>query len=330
MWFKQITCDGCFNNLVSIGRHNKYYVANVLNFNGHEICQNRFYADSMKCEISVGDRTFLYLLEKLDARKWLTFCCFSCAEKYSKSKNCCLFYYDEQLCSVAYITPHQAEINQMIGNPNNPILYDKILEWDWFCQFYDTIDLSQYAGNTTFPVLNLREVKLVAPTIYTLKEMAFMISSPTFMKSYFGYFNSDMAEKNKSCYLNNTELNLKELEEAYGRRAKIEWHIVDSYDYFIGFLHLTKLSHYFPDKWVLQFGLKPEFENKGIMTMCLLAALKWAKSEGCSDIYAISEIYNKASYALFQKLPYCVEKTVSIMFDQYAGNREMFVYHITL
>ena len=331
MWFNQITCDNCFKILTTLGRHNKYYVAEVQDFQSRPRPQTQYVVGAMSREIRVGEKTYSYLTANLDSQKWLTFCCVDCAIIYAHEHNCLLFYFDEQQYSVAYVTPHQAEINTILGKPKAFSIPDEsIAEWDWFCQFYDTKDISQYGVSDTFPAMSLTNVNLIQPTARTIKEVGMMVSDQAFMKSYYGYYSEELSQKNRNSFCNSPEKNLAEFNLKYGRRAQIDWHIVDKTNNFVGFIHLTKLSNFMQDEWVLEFGLLPQYESQGIMTQCVLAVLRWAKAEGCQDVYAISEIFNNGSHAIFQKLPYTVEQSVTQMSDQYAGFRRMHFYHIKL
>lgn len=328
MWFKQITCDSCYKVITVIDRHNKYYVSDIIEFKKNSI--NTLSSDF---NIKVNARTCLYCYktQPLNSEKWLTFCSKECAIKYSKEKNCVLYYFDEEYCSVAFVLPHQNEINASLRKPHNtPNLDSSIAEWDWYSQFYDVADLSEYGNNCHFPTLSIGNYQLVEPSVASIQEMGRVISQADFMRLYYGYYDPTLAMKHRDSFVNKAQDQLFEFKSKFGRRQQIDWHIVDKTGKFIGFVHLTKLYPAFMGEWVLEFGLKSEYEGKGIMTNSVTTILNWARQHGCKDVYAISEIYNKGSHSLFRRIPFNVEESTAKMNDQYAGFRDMYNYHIVL
>ena len=157
-----------------------------------------------------------------------------------------------------------------------------------------------------------------------------MINTKEFRRMYYGSYEKVFAESQRKDMLLNVDNLLDEYKVQYGRRIQIDWHIISDNDDFVGFIHLTRLYHAMMGEWVIEFGLRPEYEHQGIMTRAVEIVLDWAKDQGCGDIYAISEVFNEKSHAIFNRLNYPVEKTKTSMWDQHAGERLMNYYHIKL
>ena len=328
MWFKQITCDSCYSVIPVIDRHNKYYVSDVIEFKKDSI---NVPLPDFNIKVNSGAHQYCYKTQPLNPEKWLTFCSKECAIEYSSKRNCVLFYFDEDLCTVAFVSPYQKEINASLGKPLNSATPDSsIAEWDWFVQFYDVIDLSEYGDCESFPILFAENYQLAEPSIATTKEMGMIISQADFMRLYYGYSDQKLAQEISDSFVYKAQEQLKEFKSKFGRREQIDWHIVDKVGNFVGFIHLTKLYPALIGEWVLEFGLNPQYEGKGIMTNSVISVLNWARKQGCKDVYAISEIFNKGSHSIFRRIPFNVEESIVNMDDQYAGLRNMYNYHIIL
>jgi GNAT superfamily N-acetyltransferase len=237
--------------------------------------------------------------------------------------NCLLFYYDENDHSVAFITPHLKEINREIQElPFTPLL---IMEWPadrWFQQPRDFQDMSMYGTNTTYPTMSLSRVNLIVPNREMVPSLIKMFTTPSFAKSYFGCaYQTKMESITKMTADEFVESAL----EDFGRRAGIDWFITDKKNNFVGFIHLTQKYVGIPNKWVLEFGVRPECQGQGIMSEVLPAVVSFARREGCDEpIYAVSEVFNTACHKLFRKFPNVQEQRAS-MNNMIVGGRDIFI-----
>lgn len=327
MWFKQITCDTCFVVMPEINRHNKYYVADILLNDSVRNESNRKVTINNNCLdlIVSGTGGFLHIKTgAFSSDKWMTFCCSQCAFDFSKSNNEALLFFSDENQAVSLIIPNSEDFN------NSLIPIPEWSEFDWFCQFYDIIDLTTFGTSSVFPEFAFDNVKLTTPSISSTKSLINMINTKEFRRMYYGSYEKVFAESQRKDMLLDVDNLLDEYKVQYGKRIQIDWHIISDNDDFAGFIHLTRLYHAMMGEWVIEFGLRPEYEHQGIMTRAVEIVLDWAKDQGCGDIYAISEVFNEKSHAIFNRLNYPVEKTKTSMWDKHAGERLMNYYHIKL
>lgn len=327
MWFKQITCDTCFAVMPEITRHNKYYFADLLYSKSvHGIGDRNVTISNNSLELTVkGKNGFSQIrTSTFSPKNWMTFCCSKCASEFSKINNIVLCFFSEDNQSVSLIHPCLEDFN------NVPIPIPEWSEFDWFCQFYDIIDLTSFGTSSTFPEFTIEDVRLTYPSLTTTMALINMINTKEFRTMFYGSYDKQFAEKQKREMLRNVRNLVNEFNTNYGRRAQIDWHIINANNDFLGFIHLTKLYQAIPDEWVLEFGLRPEYEHRGIMTRAIKIVLDWIKSQGCEDVYAISEIFNEKSHSLFGRLNVPVKTSRASMWDEHAGERLMYNYHIKL
>lgn len=336
--FKQMTCDTCYRPLPNIGRHNRYYFCKIEEFervSKSEFLQKqakynnpyepRFNYDTSEWS-QIHDYVYCYKLEGYPkANSYSTwFCCKECALEAAIRMNCILFYYDEKDQSVAMITPQQKEINCEINEPPyTPLL---MMAWSadqWLQQPKDYHDLSMYGDNSVYPTLSLSKVNLIAPLRTMVPAFKKMFTTPSFVKSYFGNASSDRLQ---AIVIPDNYDEYAKID--FGRRVEISWFITDKFSNFVGFIHITKKYKALLYKWVLEFGIIPEYQRRGIMSEVLPAILSFAKREGCNEpIYAVSEDFNIACHRLFRKIPN-VQEYRNYMSDQYAGGRMMRIFVI--
>ena len=329
MWFHQITCDTCFTVMTEITRSNRYYFADIVE--KVIFCDNNSYNkterlsdNSLYLHVNGNGLSYRIKTSSFVPDNWCTFCCMKCAFAYAKKRNKVLMFFDEDLFTLSLIMPDTG------GGDEKPILVPEWPEWEWFCQFYDVINLSAFGTNSTFPEFILGDINLLEPTRTSTESLFNMVYAEDFMVMYFGSYERDFAESRKRAALSELDKNTADFQINFGRRAQIDWHIHDMNGIFVGFVHLTKLYHAIPGEWVLEFGLLPTYEHRGIMTRSINEVLTWAKQQGCTDIYAVSEIYNEGSHSIFKKLKYQVEITQNYMSDEHSGFRLMYNYHVSL
>lgn len=338
--FKQITCDTCYRPLSNIGRHNRYYFCKIEEYervSKREFLRNqakysnpyepRFNYDTSEWS-QLHDYVYCYKFDNYpQANGYSTwFCSKECALEASIRMNCILFYFDEDDKSVAMITPQLKEINLEIQeSPYTPLL---MMAWpaeQWLQQPHDFQDLSMYGTNSAYPTLSLSKVNLVEPTREMVPYLQKMFTTPSFVKSYFGNASSDILQAISEMIPNNYDESAK---IDFGRRAEISWFITDKQNNFVGFIHITQKYRALPYKWVLEFGVCPEYQGHGIMSEVLPAVVAFARREGCDEpIYAVSEDFNIACHKLFRSFSNVQEYT-KLMNDQYAGGRMMHLFII--
>ena len=338
--FKQMTCDTCYRPLPNIGRHNRYYFCKIEEFkkvskNDYIRNQSKYtnpYEPRFNYDIStlspLHDYVYCYKFDsypQVDGYStW--FCSKECAYEASKHKNCILFYYDENEASVAILTPQLKEINQETKrSPYTPLLMTTWPAEQWLQQPKDFNDLSIYGDNTVFPTLSLSKVNLIAPNRAMVSSLRKMFTTPSFARNYFGNSSPAILKAIAGMIPDNYDESAK---IDFGRRSEISWFITDKNNSFLGFIHITQKYKALPYKWVLEFGIIPEYHGRGIMSEVLPAVVAFAKREGCDEhIYAVSESYNLACHKLFRKFPN-VQEYKRIMNDQYAGGRMMHIFVI--
>lgn len=327
MWFKQITCDTCFSVMPQIDRNNKYYYADILCNNiVHDKTDRRVTINNNCLELTIkGNNRALHInTSTFLPERWMSFCCFNCALKYSRIHNKAMLYFSNENQCVSLVLPNLEDFN------NSPIPIPDWSEFDWFCQFYDIIDLSSFGTSSVFPEFMLDNIRLTSPSVSSTVSLINMTSTEKFRTMYYGSYDRLFAERQKNEMLSNVTSLIEEYKCNFGRRAQIDWHLVDLNNTFVGFVHLTKLYPAMPNEWVLEFGLQPEYEHRGIMTRAVKLVLEWAKLQGCEDVYAISEYFNKKSHSIFDRLNVPVETSKEVMWDKHAGERLMYNYHIKL
>lgn len=338
--FKQMTCDTCYRPLPNIGRHNRYYFCKIEEFervSKREFVQNqakynnpyepRFNYDTSEWSL-LHDYVYCYKLDNYPQKKGYStwFCSNECALEAAIRMNCILFYYDEKDNSVAMITPQLKEINCEIQElPYTPLL---MMEWpaeQWFQQPKDYQDLSMYGDNSVYPTLSLSKVNLIVPNKEMVPSLRKMFTTPSFAKSYFGDSSSNILKAISEMIPDNYD---ESTQIDFGRRAEISWFITDKQNNFVGFIHITQKYKALPYKWVLEFGVRSEYQGRGIMSEVLPAVVAFSRKEGCDEpIYAVSEDFNIACHKLFRKIPN-VQECRSFMNDQYAGGRMMHIFII--
>ena len=339
MWFKQVTCDCCFKPMASVGRHNRYYAAEILEFNKvspseynrrfsyyNNPNETRFnYDTSPYC---YGGFVYCYKIQPLTPNNWNSwFCNNQCALKAAQKMNAILFYWDENEGSVAFITPQLVEINKAINESDyTPLL---LLDWGeqyWFSKKNEYTDLRQYGFETNYPEFRTNLCNIIKPNALLVKDYESLLLDAAFEKEFWGASNDAV----KSAVIEAIPNFLYHTEIDFGRRMMIEWFITNKMGQFIGFIHLTCMSPALPYKWVVEFGLVKEYRRKGIMKTILRGIVSWAQRNGCDKLYAISEDYNVASHTTIKSLPYTITENRYIMSDDKAGNRPMRVFSIDL
>lgn len=339
MWFKQMTCDCCFTPLDSIGRHNRYYLCKIQEFEKLTPRQYQFNYDyyNNPNEIRINYDTspysyngfvYCYKIDQLSPRSYSTwFCSRQCALNAAKKMNALAFYYDEEEQSVAFITPHIVEINRAIHESDyTPLLMMDWGEHNWFQKLSDYKDLSLYGFDTSYPTFSTRLCNVVKPSVRLLNGYKRLVLDPDFQKDFWGSNGAAISN-----HINNSLPNfMNHVDVDFGRRLMIEWFITNKNEDFIGFIHLTCMSNAFPYKWVVEFGLVKEYRGKKIMKTVLRGILNWAKNNGCDKIYAISEEHNHPAHALFNNLPFNVTENRTHMSDQFGGFRPMRNYIVNL
>lgn len=327
MWFKQITCDACFTVMPIIDRANKYYCADILSNKSDYGTIDRSVIINNNClELTIrranGSRHIV--TSSFLSERWMSFCCFKCALRFSKTNNKAFLFFSNDNQCVSLIFPNLEEYN------NSPIPISEWSEFEWFCQFYDIIDLSSFGTSSVFPEFVLDDLRLTFPSESSTISLIEMFSTEEFRTMYYGSYERQYAENQKKKMLSEVSDLVEEYRSNFGRRIRIDWHIISTNNTFIGFVHLTKNYHAMLNEWVLEFGMKPEYEHRGIMTRAVNRVLEWARSQGCEDVYAISEIFNKNSHSIFDRLNYAVETSKTVMWDEHAGERMMNIYHVKL
>lgn len=339
MWFKQVTCDCCFKPMASIGRHNKYYAARILEFD--KVTPSQFnsrysyynnpnearfnYDTSPYC---YGGYVYCYKMEQLTPNSWSTWYCGNeCALKAAQKMNAILFYWDEREGSVAFITPQMIEINRAISESDyTPLLMMDWGEQYWFQNRSNFRDLRQYGFDTNYPTFRTNFCDIVKPNSILLDDYKKLMLDEAFQKDFWGASN----EATKNGVLEAIPNFLNHVDIDFGRRMMIEWFITNKSGQFIGFIHLTCMSPAFPYKWVVEFGLIEEYRRRGIMKTVLNGIASWAKRNGCDKLYAISEDLNIAAHATLKSLPYPVQESRRAMADDKAGYRPMRVFAINI
>ncbi len=335
-----MTCDTCYKPLVNIGRHNRYYFCKIVEFeriSKHDFIQNqakynnpreiRFNYDTSQWS-KYHDYVYCYKFDSYPTANGYStwFCCKECALQAAVRMNMILFYFDENDNSVAMLVPQLKEINKEIEEaPLTPLL---MMDWPankWYQQPSDFQDLSKYGLETKFPEISFSKTNLIQPNRMMVPQLQKMFATPSFAKNYFGSSSSSIIERLKNQIPDNFDESAR---IDFGRRAEISWYITDKFNNFIGFIHFTQKYPALPYKWVIEFGLIPSQQNKGIMSEIVPELIKWARREGCDEpIYAISEEYNHACHSILRRLPH-TQEFKQIMNDQYAGTRMMHIFVI--
>ena len=339
MWFKQMTCDCCYKPLASIGRHNRYYMCRILEFEkvspleyqynfDYYNNQNETWINYDTSPYSYNGKVYCYKIEPPSPRGYSTwYCCKQCALNAAKRMNAMAFYYDEDEGSVAFLTPHMVEINRAIQESDyTPLLMMEWGEQNWFQKPSDFKDLRQYGTDCHYPTFSTRICNIVKPNSLLLDGYTKLVLDSNFQKDFWGSNGMDISNHIKSSLPGF----LKHVDVDFGRRLMIEWFITNKANEFIGFIHLTCMSNAFPYKWVVEFGLVREYRGRGIMNTVLRGIVNWAKENGCDQIYAISEEHNHPAHALLRNLPYNVTEKMTHMSDQFGGFRPMRNYMIQL
>lgn len=339
MWFKQVTCDCCFKPMPSIGRHNRYYAARILEFDKVTPSQfnsryayynnpneTRFnYDTSPYC---YNGFVYCYKTEILTPNSWSTWYCGNeCALKAAKRMNAVLYYWDENERSVAFITPQMIEINRAIDESDyTPLLMMDWGEQNWFQQRRNFKDLRQYGFERDYPEFRTNLCNIVKPEASMLTDYKSLLLDPSFQRDFWGDSNQIVSNNVLEAIPNFME----HVDIDFGRRMMIEWFITNKMNQFIGFIHLTCMSPAFPYKWVVEFGLVKEYRKKGIMKTVLAGIVNWAKRNGCDTLYAISEDFNHAAHATLKSIPFQIQETKRPMADDKAGFRNMRIFTINL
>ena len=339
MWFKQVTCDCCFKPLASVGRHNKYFAAKILEFNkvtplefrlnySHYNNPNEMRFNYDTSPYCYGGYVYCYKMERLTPNNWSTwFCGNKCALDAAKKMNSILFYFDENEHSVSFITPQMVEINRAIQESDyTPLLMMEWKEQFWFEPRSSYQDLRQYGFDMSYPTFSLPLCNVIKPKASLLNDYKALLLDPSFEKDFWGANNENV----RNSVLELLPKFLGHVDVDFGRRMMIEWFITDALGRFIGFIHLTCMSPALPYKWVVEFGMVEGHRRKGIMKAVLRRVASWAQQNGCDKLYAISEDHNVASHKTLKSLPYPVQENRSFMTDDKAGYRPMRIFIIDL
>lgn len=330
MWFKQVTCDSCFDVMPKITRQNKYYGADIIEVRilDSDLLNNKIerkHDDSLVLFLKTKSRSYKIIIGSFYPDRLVgTFCSIKCALNASKRYNKAFMYFDEHTMMVSLIIPILAEFN------NNPIAIPEWPEWEWFCKPYERFDFHSYGTDKTFPEFVFDGIKLLFPSKHSTMSVFNMMSTRNFMIMYFGGYDAEVAEDMKRIALSGTENELERYKREFGARLTIEWHISDYNNNCIGFIHITKLYQGLPNAWVIEFGLLPSYEHKGIMSKSINKVLDWAKKQGCEDIYAFCQADNIKSHAIFRRLNYDIELIRQIRPIPRVGFRELYIFHIRL
>lgn len=338
MWFKQVTCDHCFTPLDSQGRHNHFYFAKIIKFErvnkddyffrSHEFNNpNEFRFNYDTSMYSDSNWVYCYHLERLTPNKSTWFCDRKCALAAAEESDSVLFYYDNNDGAIAMITPQQREINALIDeNYDTPLLLLGIDPSKWFDTDQNYQDLTVYGTEKAFPVLFSSNLRLIKPSSCFLSAHQSLIMEDSFLNDFYGSSSFEVKEKVKE----GLEDFLIGAEIDYGRRMQIDWFIIENDSQYIGFIRMTCKQPAFPYKWMIEFGLLPNYRQRGIMSKVVAKVINWAKLNGCNEIYAISENHNTPAHLLLRHTGYPTIEGNMPMTDQYGGLRPMKQFRITL
>ena len=339
MWFKQVTCDCCFKPMASVGRHNRYYAAKIIEFckvspseynrrysyfnNPNE---TRFNYDTSP--YSFGGYVYCYKTQPLTRDNWSTWYCGNeCALKAAQKMNAVLFYWDENEGSVAFITPQMIEINRAICESDyTPLLMMDWGEQYWFQKRSNFQDLRQYGFENTYPEFRTTLCNVIKPKASMLNDYKSLLLEPSFQRDFWGASNQTVNDS----VMEAIPHFMKHVDIDFGRRMMIDWFITNKMNPFIGFIHLTCMSPAFPYKWVVEFGLVRGYRKKGIMKTVFNGIANWAERNGCDKLYAISEDFNHAAHATLRSVPFPLHEVRKDMADDKAGYRTMRVFTIDL
>lgn len=239
--------------------------------------------------------------------------------EFSRKANIALLDFNESEHSVSLILPELYR----------PLLIPQWPEDIWLCRAGNVMDLRAYGFDSAFPELHVDDFKLTFPTRLSTESFKVFGASRDFMIQFRGAYDKAEADRLMSANVDDV---IEDRRSEFGRRVFIEWHITDAWGNFVGFIHLSKKYKAFLNRWSLEFGLLPSCQHRGIMGRSLSAVLSWAKRQGCTEIYAMSEVFNEKSHAVFVRLSdrYQIHTQQATMSDSCAGNRLMNVYLIKL
>ncbi len=334
MWFKQVTCDNCFNLLESTGRHNCYIMFRILkskiipsknDYSGSAPYINEYpivFAsfNSYKTE----GNSFMYSVNQEDMnmnyRTW--FCCNECAYNHSIKTKTIMLYYDEKLDSVRAITPHMVQTNRELEVNDYKGLFFSSGNFDWIIAKSEYKTLRKYNKTDNIGISTPRLI-LTGISESDCSHYINLLNEKGFQNSFFGVSLNVYTYSRFRKHFELMQLNMN-------RRLGLEWNLRIK-NAFIGFIRLNSTYLHDPHNWYLEFGIMKKHQRKGLMKEALLAVLNWSKLNGLENIYAISEIDNKACYNLLKKLPnYTIDIQVLDANDKYAGNRNIYRYSIKL
>ena len=296
---------------------------NINHSEGYSIYQKQFPIAFVSCtSMKPNGNIFMYsIIDDIDLQNRTYFCSNECACKYAKQSNCIMVYYDEFLQSVKSIIPHMEQLNRELGLSS----YKGVsFNWqqEWIVPRNSFVDLEKYNSNITFPDLNY-PYKLTFYKSQDEYDYLNLLLDKSFQYSFYGS-NHFPEERFK-----NIKEHIKSSEINFGRRLGIEW-IIRENDKFIGFIRMNCISPNDPYNWYIEFGLVQNKRGKGIMKNTLRNVLKWCKENGLDKAYATCEVYNEACNRLMLAMPYSVQSMKISAHDNFAGNRLLNRFSISL
>jgi len=333
MWFKQITCDKCFNPLENVGRHNRYiYIAitdfksmscNYFSLNDFSRYGKVFQFVFLSCnEYKPDGHIFMYQADYTKTG-YSFFCSNECAYNFGKENNCLMFYYDEQLSSKRAISPEMTQINKELGGNAFRGLVTNFPD-QWILPKSSFEDLRLYNTALTFP--NVQH-----PYALTLFKQQDKVKYRELLydKDFQLYFYGSNALPEEK--INTLDKHIKSIDIQFSRRMEIEFIIRENAN-FIGFVRLACTRQDDPYNWYIEFGLLREKRRQGIMSFVIDAVFRWCKNNGLEKLYAACEIFNIATHKLICNsiVPARVNSFELPAFDEFAGLRKQYKFEIFL
>lgn len=305
MWFKQITCDTCYNLLdkktvdksfLIIGYtdhlvlnsdmtyksyipYSEEYIFNYAGFNKNRPEGKLFIYKPNEDDMSFNKRTF--------------FCDATCAYDFASKNQVLLFYHDKVLSSVRTISKEMKTINGLLGGDPLRGLFTAWPVENWVINFPE-IDLKQFnQSGLVVPSFKAGELELKEMTTENAQSFYEIMTEPGFMKDFDAYYNeSEFVKK----YTAADSINHIKAYQLLGKRRTGAMWGLSINGRTIGFVRIGNKN-----KWMLEFGILRSFRRKGYISKALKAIFEWCKTNGLDEINAVVEQHNHSSLELFKK-----------------------------
>jgi RimJ/RimL family protein N-acetyltransferase len=299
MWFKQCTCDNCFNLLDEISIYNSYVIFNLIDrkvldcddpFNSYLQYSNEYifnFADFSYANTTKKGKLYIYKPKPKYNNTF--FCSNKCAFEFISNNNSLSLYYDKSLDSVRAITQDMKTINNKLGGSEYRGLY---ISWTraWLINF-TKVDLTKYNLNDKFPIIKSNNLILREFITEESEDLLSIFSENDFINLYDGYENkekyySELSDESTKKHIDTWNL-------FYKRRFAIQWAIQSKESYkIIGFIKIHRLHEIDKESWYVEFAIKSNYRGNGYAKEALNTILKWCKINGLNEIKAMVETYN--------------------------------------